>query len=130
MLTPNTPESLILSCMRAVCAMDTMTSGGSSEPDMKAVAVMAWASSPTLVVITTTPAANRPIASRKSLDVNGEAGATVALASVCFSSMGGMTNSKRNDNQSGGSGLAATGHGHRLDLDRKSTHLNSTHSQI
>jgi hypothetical protein len=46
--------------MRARCPTETTISGGLSEPDMKALAVIACKSSPLPVEMTTTPVAKRP----------------------------------------------------------------------
>jgi len=47
-------------------AIDATISGGSSETDMKPLAVMPKTSSSTAVVITVTPVANRPMALRNA----------------------------------------------------------------
>ena len=52
--------------MRAFFPTDTTTRGGASEPDMKALAVMAWGARRGPVVRTITPVAKRPSAARKT----------------------------------------------------------------
>ena len=51
--------------MRARLATEMMQSGGSSEPDMKALAVMPRISPSASAVITVTPLAKRPMTRRK-----------------------------------------------------------------
>ena len=53
--------------MRARFATEMTHSGGSSEPDMKALAVMPRISPRASVVITVTPVANEPITLRNSV---------------------------------------------------------------
>jgi hypothetical protein len=83
--------------MRARCPTDTTTSGGLSEPDMNALAVMACSVSPQPVETTTTPVAKRPNARRSRRSpastgnsatrctpgsINGAAGAGTAASDV------------------------------------------------
>ena len=51
--------------MRAPEAIETTTSAGSSDTDMKPLAVIPWTSSSTRVETIVTPVANVPSASRK-----------------------------------------------------------------
>jgi hypothetical protein len=51
-------------------ALDTTTSGRSSEPDMNVLAVIAWGARRGLVVSTITPVAKRPSAARKRRSAN------------------------------------------------------------
>ena len=52
--------------MRAFFPTDTTTSGGASDPDMNALAVMAWGFDRGPVDSTITPVAKRPSAARKA----------------------------------------------------------------
>jgi hypothetical protein len=70
MLTPNRRAPQRRACMRALRPTDTTTSGGSSDPDMKALAVIAWGFRRGPVVSTITPVANRPSAARKTRSSN------------------------------------------------------------
>src|SRR5262245_38551099 len=65
-LTPQKRTSTRQGWMRAGLPTETTHSGGSSEPDMKAFAVMPRISPCTSVVITVTPVANAPITLRNS----------------------------------------------------------------
>jgi len=60
MLTTNTPLRAIVSLPVVPLMTHTSTSGGSSETDEKAVAVIPWVCSSDWVVITVTPVANAP----------------------------------------------------------------------
>ena len=69
MLTAKTPLRSIVSRPSAPRPTQTRTSGGSSETDENAFAVMPYAWSSPRVVITFTPVAKIPTAFRKSLPV-------------------------------------------------------------
>src|SRR5262245_14066912 len=66
MLTPNRRAVASRWCIRAVRPTDTTTSGGWSEPDMKALAVIACGRRRGPAVMTMTPVAKRPSAFRNA----------------------------------------------------------------
>lgn len=74
MLTAHRPDSMIASRNRAVFAMQTSTSGGLSETDVTELAVIATSSPFARVVMTQTPVARQPIASRRVRGVTGSPG--------------------------------------------------------
>src|SRR5579872_6624602 len=65
MFTAKRPAIVRCGCMLARLVTDTTQSGGSSEPEMKAFAVIPRVASATVAVITVTPVAKRPITRRK-----------------------------------------------------------------
>src|SRR5512138_2929614 len=72
MLIPNCPAASRCACIDARFATETRSSGGSSEADMNALAVMPRTLPEDAAVMTVTPDANRPMTRRNSDDsVNG-----------------------------------------------------------
>src|SRR5262245_3263715 len=66
MLTPNRRAPVSRACIRALRRTDTTTSGGFSEPDMNALAVIACGARRGPAVSTITPVAKRPSARRNT----------------------------------------------------------------
>jgi hypothetical protein len=61
--TPQAPAARTASWKRAIFSAQNSTSGGSSDTDANALTVIAW---PPLVVTTTMPPGNWPVARRKA----------------------------------------------------------------
>ena len=66
MLIPNRRAVRRRACIRAFFPTDTTTSGGARDPDMNALAVMAWGRDRGPADSTITPVAKRPSAARNA----------------------------------------------------------------
>src|SRR5262245_3150530 len=84
MLTPKLPAAMSMPCIRARFPTDTIHSGGSSDPDMKALAVIPRISPRTSVVMTVMPVAKLLMALRNSVgSIASPCAMTCAPDSVC-----------------------------------------------
>ncbi len=80
MFTPNLPAARTRSWVCARFAIETTQSGGVSDPDMNALAVMPRGSPPSSMVMTVTPVAKPPIVLRNNWGSN--AGALIARPGI------------------------------------------------